>query len=99
MAGEHAKQKPPSPAPPAAASTSPLRSLAPPENNYFTEVSSDSEAGSYLRLIDFVYHSTLGLRVRKKKRSSPPPLAAVRFALAERRIRICQPLNGSASRP
>ena len=28
---------------------------------------SGSEAGSYLRLIDFVYHSTLGLRVIKKK--------------------------------
>ena len=28
---------------------------------------SGSEAGSYVRLIDFVYHSTLGLRVRKKK--------------------------------
>ena len=26
-----------------------------------------SEAGSFLRLIDFVYHSTLGLRVTKKK--------------------------------
>ena len=26
------------------------------------------EAGSYLRLIDFVYHSTLGLRVTKKKK-------------------------------
>ena len=26
------------------------------------------EAGSYLRLIDFVYHSTLGLRVIKKKK-------------------------------
>jgi len=26
-----------------------------------------SETGSYLRLIDFVYHSTLGLRVIKKK--------------------------------
>ena len=26
-----------------------------------------SEAGSYLRLIDFVYHSTLGLRVIKKR--------------------------------
>ena len=33
------------------------------ENNYFTEMCSGSEAGSYLRLIDFVYHSTLGLRV------------------------------------
>jgi len=36
--------------------------------NYFTEVCSGSEAGSYLRLIDFVYHSALGLRVIKKKR-------------------------------
>ena len=35
------------------------------ENNYFTEM---CEAGSYLRLIDFVYHSTLGLRVIKKRR-------------------------------
>jgi len=29
---------------------------------------SGSEAGSYLRLIDFVYHSTLGVRVIQKKR-------------------------------
>jgi len=29
---------------------------------------SGSEAVSYLRLIDFVYHSTLGLRAIKKKR-------------------------------
>ena len=29
---------------------------------------SGSEAGSYLRLMDFVYHSTLGLRVIRKKR-------------------------------
>jgi len=29
---------------------------------------SGSEAGSYLRLIDVVYHSTLGLRVIKKKK-------------------------------
>jgi len=45
------------------------------ENNYFTEMCSGSEAGSYLRLIDFVYHSTLGLRVIKKKkkmREKPP---------------------------
>ena len=32
----------------------------------FTEMCSGSEAGSYLRLIDFVYHSTPGLRVIKK---------------------------------
>ena len=29
---------------------------------------SGSEAGSYLRLIHFVYHSSLGLRVIKKKK-------------------------------
>jgi len=34
----------------------------------FAEMCSGSEAGSYLRLIDFVYHSTLGLRVIKKKK-------------------------------
>jgi len=39
-------------------------------HNYFTEICSGSEAGSYLRLIDFVYHSTLGLRVIKKKKKS-----------------------------
>ena len=38
------------------------------ENNYFTEMCSGSEAGAYLRLIDFVYHSTLGFRVIKKKK-------------------------------
>ena len=37
-------------------------------NNYFTEMCSGFEAGSYLMLIDFAYHSTLGLRVIKKKR-------------------------------
>jgi len=37
-------------------------------DNYFTEICSGSEAGSYLRLIDFVHHSTLGLRVINKKK-------------------------------
>ena len=36
--------------------------------NYFTVMCSGSEAGSYLSLIDLVYHSTLGLRVINKKR-------------------------------
>ena len=44
------------------------------QSNYFTEMCSGSEAGSYLRLIDFVYHSTLGLRVRKKKKKVSTPL-------------------------
>ena len=46
---------------------------------HFTEMCSGSEAGSYLRLIDFVYHSTLGLRVIKKKEEAPattPPRCA-----------------------
>ena len=38
------------------------------ENTYFTEMNSGSEAGSYLRLVDFVCRSTLGLRVIKKKK-------------------------------
>ena len=29
---------------------------------------SGSEAGSYLRLMDFMYHSTLGVRVMKRKK-------------------------------
>jgi len=33
---------------------------------------SGAEEGSYLRLIDFVYHSTLGLRVIKKKKGRAP---------------------------
>ena len=37
------------------------------KNNYFTSMCSGSEAGSYVRLIDFVYHSTLDLREKKKK--------------------------------
>ena len=37
------------------------------KNNNFAEMSSGSEKGSCLRRIDFVYHSTLGSRVRTKK--------------------------------
>ena len=39
-----------------------------PEVIDFTEMCSGSEAGSCVRLIDFVYDSTLGLRVIKKKK-------------------------------
>ena len=48
---------------------------------------SGSEAGSYLRLIDFVYHSTLGSRAIKKKRKrrmprlAPPPPPGFGFRL------------------
>ena len=38
------------------------------KNNYLTEMCSDSEEGSYLMLICFLYHATLGLRTIKKKK-------------------------------
>ena len=41
------------------------------------------EAGSYLRCIDLVYHSTLGLRVIKKKKK----LGGSRLGCAPRRVR------------
>jgi len=44
--------------------------------HYFTEMCSGSEAGLYLRLIDFVYHSTPGVRVIKKKKKKPTRCAA-----------------------
>ena len=50
--------------------------------NYFTELCSGSEAGSYLRLIDFVDHSTLGLRVIKKKKRSTLSKVGSRSGLA-----------------
>ena len=40
----------------------------PQENKYFTDVRSCSEADWYSRLIDFVYHTTQGLRMIKKKK-------------------------------
>ena len=36
--------------------------------NWFTEIFSGTEAGSYSRLSYFVHHSTLGLRATKKKK-------------------------------
>ena len=49
------------------------------ENNFFTEMCSGSEAGSYLRLIDLVHHSTLGLRVINKKGRTPKWSYLARF--------------------
>ena len=37
-----------------------------------TEMSTGSKAGSYLRLIDFMYHSTLVLRVIQKREEGTP---------------------------
>jgi len=46
---------------------------------------SGSEAGSYLRHIGFVYHSTLGLRVIQKKKNK---LALLLLAVFGLRIRV-----------
>ena len=50
-------------------------------------MTSGSEAGSYVRLIDFVTHPTLGWRVTKKKKRT-----------SARRI-MMRLLNGSARTP
>jgi len=58
--------------------------------NYFREMWSGFEVGSYLRLIDFVYHSNLGLReIKKKKKGTTHCLLASEAIL----------LNGSKGRP
>ena len=44
---------------------------------------SGSGAGSYLRLIDYVYHSTLGLRVIKKKTDREEVVGGVERAVEE----------------
>jgi len=49
---------------------------------HFTEMCSGFEAGSYLRLIDFVHRSTLGLRViHKKKKATMGALEVCRTRL------------------
>ena len=52
---------------------------------YFTEMCSGSEEGSYLRLIDCVYPSTLGLRVIKKNQKKKLSAAAARKPEKERK--------------
>ena len=40
------------------------------EHNYFAEMCGGSESVSDVRLIDFAYYSTLGLRVMEKKKKN-----------------------------
>ena len=42
-------------------------------NDYFAEMWSASEEGSYLKLIECVYHSTLGSGIIKKKKKVRTP--------------------------
>jgi len=56
--------------------------------DYFIELCSGSQAGSNLRLIDFVYHSTLGLRVIKRGRETLRSFGAVRVEGRERLVHV-----------
>ena len=51
---------------------------------YLRKMCSSSEAVSYVRLTDFVYYSTLGLRVIKQKRRERG------FRFSRRRVRVQQ---------
>ena len=51
---------------------------------------SGSEAGSYLRRIDFVYHSTLGLSVIKRKRRSTCPCGRGPWRSSSRSLAPCR---------
>ena len=66
---------------------------------------SGSEAGSYLRLIDFLYHSILGLRVINKKKNNlegralqitfkveAPKVFPRRYVPSCRLVAVCFPL-------
>ena len=54
---------------------------------------SGSEAGSYLRLIDFVYHSTLGVRVIKKQTRARAVIRAAVNAQAMRAVQHTSLVN------
>ena len=61
---------------------------------------SGSEAGSYLRLVDFVYHSTLGLRVIKgNKRVCPGWEVTEKDSLSARRRCDQSTVGGLCSLP
>jgi nucleoside-specific outer membrane channel protein Tsx len=49
------------------------------KDNYFAKMWSGSEEGSYLRFIDFVYHSTLGSRVTNKKKQVQDAVLSVSY--------------------
>ena len=57
------------------------------ENTYFTAICSGSEAGSYLRLTDLVYRSTLALSVIKNRKKSELLGAGTPFPADGRRLK------------
>jgi hypothetical protein len=60
------------------------------EKNYCTEMCSGSEAGSYLRLIDFVHQPPLCLRViKEKKKIAVPQRGATPPAILKLTIWFC----------
>ena len=66
------------------------------EHNYFTEMCSGSEAGSYVRLIDFVHHSTLVLR--EIQRREEENAAVHRFSSTPSAVGTCRVQAGEPKR-
>ena len=59
------------------------------DNTYFTDICSGSEAGSYVRCIDVVFHSTLGLEVIKKKKCCPKVASGFRRVVPTQPRGVC----------
>ena len=68
-------------------------------HNCVTEMCSGSEAGSYSRLVDFMYHSNLGLRETKKRRRTWSMLAEAGFPEMSLRMRIAHEMMVSCTAP
>ena len=62
-----------------------------------TKMCRGSEAGTYVRLIDFVYHSTLCSRVIKKKPTGPP--SHLMFTQSSNGARPVHPITSHGARP
>ena len=58
------------------------------ENKCLTEMFSGSEAGSYVKPMDFMYHTTLGLRV-----TPPPPPLLLSFSQKPSALFLSAPLT------
>ena len=66
-------------------------------NSFVTEMCSGSEEGSYLRLIDFVYHSIIGLRVIKKKKKPPSLAHTHNLTMGTREVDVRLPGKGDSN--
>ena len=66
-------------------------------NHYFTKMCIGSGVASHLRFIDFVYHSTLGLRVIKKNKIRPTCDERSAGQKRVRHILVCRPAEQLAA--